>query len=390
MPDHSSLPKPNALPNGSEGAGEAAADWPDQPVLTIDLGALRHNCEVLRRAVAPATLSAVVKANAYGTGVERVAPVLAAAGVTTFFVAFLSEGLQVRRCLEAHGRGSSTIYVLGGLPAGCESLMDMHRLTPILNTLDEVNRWSAYARRHGAQPAALHVDTGMNRLGLSLGDVDRLGRDPAAFADLDITLILSHLACADEPTHPMNSRQLEAFRTALGLLPPAPASLIGSAGLWLGPEYRFDLVRAGIALYGGNPCPGRDSPLRPVVHLHAPVLQIREIAAGQSIGYGATYVANTSSRAAIVALGYGDGFLRALSNHVVIRHNGFALSLMGRVSMDSIALDVTAMSEDQIKVGDRIAILSQETTIDDLAEAAGTIPYEILTLLGQRYRRRYV
>lgn len=355
-----------------------------QAVLTIDLAAVVANWRALRARHPAGAVAAVVKADAYGLGAAPVARALREAGCDTFFVAHLAEGLALR---EALGPGPA-IAVLNGFPPCAEA--DRAALLPVLNTLGDIESHAAHARRRGAPvPAILHLDTGMARLGLDARELDALAADHARLAGLALRCVMSHLACADEPEHPLNRLQAERFATACARLPPGlPRSLPNSSGLFLGAGFASDLARPGCALYGINPTPGRPNPMRQVVRLEAPVLQVREIPAGATIGYGASARAERPMRVATVAAGYADGYLRSLSNRGVVgSFAGRPVPLLGRVSMDLTTFDVTDLPE--IRAGDRIALIGDApgTTPDDLAARAGTIGYEILTSLGPRYRR---
>ncbi len=249
---------------------------------------------------------------------------------------------------------------------------------------------SAPARATGrALPAAIHIDTGMNRLGLPAPEADVLATEPDRLIGIDVRLVMSHLACADEPDHPLNSEQLTAFTAARTQLPTAPASLANSSGIFLGTPYHFDLVRPGAALYGVNPTPGRTNPMRQVIRLQGKILQVREIDAPRTVGYGATHRAAGSTRVATVAVGYADGFLRSLSNRGSARIGGQQVSLIGRVSMDLSTFDVTRVPREAAHPGALIDLIGADLSIDDVADAAGTIGYEILTALGHRYHRVY-
>lgn len=354
--------------------------------LRIDLAALISNYKLLKDKAAPAKTAAVVKADAYGLGMKEVALSLAGVGVDCFFVAQVSEGIKLRQILNTFKNRPADIFVFAGLQPGSETFFIKHNLIPVLNSLPEIDRWAGCGR----QPAAIQLDTGMNRLGLDEHTIEELHVCPQRLKNLDLKLIMSHFACADDPQHPLNQTQLERFRALKEKLPSAPASISNSAGIFLGSAAHFDVVRPGIALYGGNPQTGAPNPMRPVISLSAPILQIREVEAGQTIGYGATYRTNTFSRIAVISLGYADGFLRCFGQKATLRLAGAMVPIVGRVSMDLIALDVTAIPGAQIQVGDRVNILDTSTTIDDLALAGGTISYEILTLLGLRYEREYV
>jgi alanine racemase len=369
-------------------------------VLTIDLAAIAANWRLLQAKVRPADCAAVVKADAYGLGAAMVAPALLRAGCRIFFVATLDEAIALRTVLDAAKGGRSeaagedgegaVIYVLNGAPAGTAALFTAHRLRPVLNSLGEIQGFAAHAREIGRTlPVALHVDTGMSRLGLPEDELNELADDYRRLTGLRLMAVLSHLACADTPANPMNERQLWAFRAALQRLPPAAASLANSAGIFLGPAYHGGLVRPGIALYGGAPTAGSDNPMQGVVRLQAPILQVRTIDAGTSVGYGATHVAARRQRIATVAAGYADGLLRSLSNRGSARLGQQAVPLIGRVSMDLTTFDVTDCPKAAACPGAMIELLGPGHPIDAAAADAGTISYEILTALGRRYRRVY-
>jgi len=342
--------------------------------LTIDLAALAANYTLLRTRAAGAETGAVVKADGYGLGAGPVARRLWDDGARTFFVARLAEGVALRADLQ--GR-AARIVVFDGLLAAPAAYGDAD-LTPVLNTAQQARLW----RAAGLSGGVLQVDTGMNRLGVSLEEAAILAHDGLA-----PDLVMSHLACASEPAHPMNAAQLAAFHEARALFPDARASLANSAGVFLGSDYHFDLVRPGIALYGGAALTAGDpAALRPVATLHAPILQVREVERGGAVGYGADWIASRRSRIAIVAAGYADGVLRAAAA------GGFRLAggmpLVGRVSMDMLAIDVTDAGE--VEVGQDIELFGAATSINDLAAAAGTIPYEVLTRISTRAERVYL
>jgi len=351
--------------------------------LTVDLGALCANYRLLRDRAAPAACAAVVKADAYGLGAARVARALAAEGCRQFFVAQVDEGVALRARLPG-----AEIYVLGGAPAGDEGACWTHALRPVVNSLEELARFARAARRRGRLAVALHIDTGMARLGLAPAELDRLVAEPARLAPLDLALVLSHLACADEPDHPLNRRQRDRFRRALLRLPRAPASLANSAGIFLGPSYHADLVRPGVALYGVNPIPSRPHPMREVIHLQAKILQVRDVDRGTTVGYGASHTAPRRGRIATVGVGYADGLPRSLGNVGFAALGEVRVPIVGRVSMDLITVDVSALPA--ARAGTSLTLIGGPCPIDAVAEAAGTIPYELLTRLGRRFRRRYV
>jgi len=323
----------------------------------------------------------VVKANGYGLGAVPIGRALARAGCRHFFVALLAEGLALR---EAVG-DAPMIAVLNGFPPGADGAA---ALTPVLNGLPDVAAWSAAARGDGVTRAAiLQVDTGMARLGLDGREQALLADDPSLLAGLSLRYVMTHLACADTPEHALNATQAGRFAAACAMLPPAPRSLANSSGMFLGPDFMSDLARPGCALYGVNPTPAHPNPMRQAVRLTVPVLQLRDIGEGESVGYGAAWVAERDSRIATIAAGYADGYFRSLSGQGFGLFDGKPVPLVGRVSMDLITLDVTDFPA--LEVGDRIELLGPGCTPDDLAARAGTIGYEVLTSLGSRYMRAY-
>ena len=375
-------------PFGTHTAHEPPAESLAGARLTVDLGALSANWRTLVTEVGdPAKVAAVVKADGYGIGDVRAATALAAAGCRTFFVGLPEEGVRLRRALP-----DVTIYILAGLITGSAPVLAAHRLRPVLGSPGEIAEW-ATARRNGlAAEAAVHVDTGMNRLGLSLAEAKGLAADPDLLALIAPRLLVSHLACADTPAHPLNAKQLADFHEARALFPGVRASFANSAGVFLGREYHFDLVRPGMALYGGIFSEAR-APLRPVVTAEARVLRVRDGAAGSTVGYGATQTLATPSRIAILGAGYADGYHRAASSRdgkpgprVFIR--GQHAPILGRVSMDLIAVDVTAIAA--VTAGDWAELFGTHVPVDEVAGCAGSVGYELLTQLSPRYARRYV
>ena len=364
-------------------------------ILTIDLDAVASNYRLLREKVRPAECAAVVKADAYGLGAAHVVPSLAAAGCRVFFVATLDEAIAVRRILaERSPSGAehtqSHIYVLDGPIPGEEDSFKSHRLNPVLNSLGEIDLWTRFGRRLGEpQPATVHADTGMSRLGLPPDELSILAGDPARLDGCRVMHFMSHLACADEPSHPLNREQLNAFAGARARLPTAQGSLANSSGIFLGAEYHADMVRPGVALYGVGPIPGEPNPMAQVVRLQGKILQVREIDTPQSVGYGATHHAEKRERIATVAVGYADGYFRALSNRGSAFIGDSRVPLVGRVSMDLITFDVTAVSDEMARPGKMIDLIGPHNPVDSLAAEAGTIGYEILTNLGDRYHRIY-
>ena len=359
--------------------------------LTVRLGAIADNYRSFRRMAGAAATAAVVKADGYGLGARMVAPALAGAGAETFFVARLEEGAALRPLLPR-----ARIFVLDGAPPDAVPGLITHHLTPVLNSLGEIAAWSAAAQTlgkgasHRALDAAIHIDTGMNRLGLPNGELATLAAEwKTRLAGINLVLLMSHLACADDMAAEaaMNRRQLERFRIALAMLPPAPASLAASNGIYLGKDYHFDLVRPGIGLYGAGP-KGRENPMKTVALLTGRVLQVRRIDKGESVGYAATFHAKRPTMIATVALGYADGFLRAASNRGTAAIGGVRVAVVGRVSMDLITLDVTALKNPP-RPGDEAELMGDAISLAEVAEAAGTNEYEILTRLSSRVPRRY-
>ncbi len=358
--------------------------------LTIDLGALVANYQLLQARTAPAQCAAAIKADAYGTGAEQAAPALWSAGCRHFFVAVLGEAIMLRRLVP-----QAEIHVLSGPLGGDEAEYAQHRLIPMLNSLPQVEGWARWCGAQGSQPAALHVDTGMSRLGLSPAELDQLIAAPAPLNSFSVPLLMSHLACADEADHPLNAAQLAQFRAAVGrlvpLLPARPTiSFANSSGIFLGPDYHFDLARPGAALYGINPTPSQPNPMRQVVGLQARILQVRHIDAHQTVGYGAAHRSMRATSLATLGLGYADGILRSLSQVGAAFVGGIRAPFVGRVSMDLITIDVGHVPAHLVKPGTWVEILGEHQSADDLAAAAGTIGYEVLTALGSRYQRRYL
>ena len=356
-------------------------------ILTIDLGAIAANwCSLAGRLAGGARCAAVVKADAYGLGMARVAPALAAAGCRTFFVAQLQEAIELRRLLP-----EAEIGVLAAPIAGVESAYAEHRLLPVLNSLSDLDAWHRFAGADRGRPAILHVDTGMARLGLSPPELDRLVVEPERLAGVELAYVMSHLACSDEPAHPLNADQLTRFRDALRRLAiRAPASFANSSGIFLGPDYHFDLARPGVALYGANPTPGERNPMRAVVRLQGRILQLREVDRAMTVGYGATASVQPPTRLATLGVGYADGYLRSASGRGSAWITGHPAPFVGRVSMDLIVVDVTGIPPESVRPGDLVDLIGPDHDIDAAAAEAGTIAYEMLTSLGSRYQRRYI
>lgn len=358
-------------------------------VLTVDLDAVVANWRTLKAQAAAATdCAAVLKADGYGLGAPAVARALVRAGCRVFFVAHLDEALA----LKPHLPPAARLFVLHGCPPGAEADAAAADVVPVLNSLPQIAAWAALAAARGQRlPAALQVDSGMSRGGLAPAEVAALEADPALLSGIAVRLVMSHLACADEPASPMNGEQLAAFRSLRARLPvTAPASFANSSGVFLGPDWHFDLLRPGAALYGVNPTPERVNPMRPVVRLQGKVMQVRDVAEGAAVGYGRTHVTTGPTRVATVSIGYADGFLRCLGGRAVAFAGQTPLPLIGRVSMDMVTLDATALPAEALAPGALVDFIDHRRTVDVLAEEAGTIGYEILTSLGPRYHRAYV
>jgi alanine racemase len=371
-------------------SAEAALAAPETAgMLAIDLAAIVANWQALARQLVTVECAAVVKANAYGLGLKPVAAALAKAGCRTFFVADIAEA----RIVRSQAR-STTIYVLHGFtPDWGEALIGL-KAQPVINSATELAEWDAFASArswHGG--AALHVDTGMNRLGITVEEAVALA-PRVQTENHGISLLLSHLACADIPDHPLNEKQLRLFRELRMLYPGTPASLANSSGIFLGHAAHFDLARPGAALYGVNPTPGRPNPMKGVVELSGRILQIRTVPRDQTVGYGATWTARRNTRMAVVALGYADGLLRAGSasderTGGAATIAGKSCPIVGRISMDLVCVDITDLPDGAVRRGAFATMIGGELTVDDVAAAAGTIGYEVLTRLGPRCHLTY-
>lgn len=367
-------------------------------VLTVDLAALVENWRALAAVSEPAQTAGVLKADAYGLGAGPVAAALAQAGCRTFFVALPEEGVAVRAAAP-----EARILVLNGL-FGEDSPQTYaeHSLIPVLNSATDLRIWETFCGVTGTRhPCAIHVDTGMNRLGLTAADALAFAQDNALTGAIHPILLMSHLACADEPAHPMNAAQLESFQAIGAAFGPIERSLANSAGILLGKDHHFDLTRPGIAVYGGSPLPGVRNPMRTVVSAQARVVQVRHAHSGETVGYGATARLERDTIIAVCAAGYGDGYSRAGSGSgVALRETGRAAAqgfvagrrvpVIGRITMDLTMFDVTDYGHGAVNPGDFVELFGPNIPIDEAARAAGTIAYEILTSIGRRYHRQYV
>ena len=356
-----------------------------EAVLSIDLGAIAENYRMICRQVAPASVAGVVKADGYGLGAEMVARTLLDAGCGHFFVALLSEAVALKPALP----DGVELFILNGLQPGAEAACAAIGAIPVLNSLDQVERWNSLAQGIGRPlPAALQFDSGMARLGLPPEDVRILAAQRDRLTGIDLRLIMSHLACADEPDAAFNKDQLENFEGLARHFPDVPRSLDNSGGSFLRRTH-FDIVRGGIALYGGAPQSG-PNPMHAVVRLEARIAQLRTIAAGAGVGYGLTFRCDRESQIATIPVGYADGWPRRLSNRGSAFIGRHRVPIAGRVSMDSITLDVTDVPDYLLYPGAPVELIGPHQSLDDVAADAETISYEILTQLGRRYRREII
>ena len=367
------------------GAKQRAGGW-----LRIDLDALKENYTLLTQKVgSAAAVGAAVKADAYGLGVARVAPALYRAGCRRFFVATVDEGLNLRPLLP----DDAAICILNGPPVATERVLAASGLTPVLNSLDQARRWVALSQETGCKrPCLLQLDSGMSRFGLSGEDLDVFCAENLPDR-LDIAYVMSHLACADDATSPRNEGQRLRFEALRQKLPALPASLAASSGIFLGDAYHFDLVRPGYALYGGNPTPSLPNPMHPVVTMLGGLVQDRWIVPDTAVGYSARFVATQKTRIATLSVGYADGFHRragGFTSAVLPARPDISFPVVGRISMDCMALDVTALGEMDLPPGTGFELIGPHRPLDDLASALDTIGYELLTSLGKRFHREYI
>jgi len=364
--------------------------------LGIDLAALAANWRDLAERSKPAKCAAVVKADAYGLGIEHVVPVLLNAGCDTFFVALPEEGIALRRIAPR-----ADIYILNGIYEMSAATLIEATLIPILNSLDQIELWARHCSQRGLNsPCAIGVDTGMNRLGLTVEEALAFRERNMAEHLVSPVMVMSHLACADDPAHPLNRQQLESFQRIAAAFEDIDSSFANSAGIFLGEGYVFDLTRPGIALYGGCASVEEKTPMLPVVSLDARIMQVREAPKGETVSYGATQILERDSKIAVVAAGYADGYPRAGSGAgVPLREavpagqhghiGGVRVPLIGRITMDLTLFDVTDVPDEALKEG-WIELIGPNIPLDEAAKAAGTIGYELLTGLGPRYERRYL
>jgi alanine racemase len=355
--------------------------------LRIDLGALVQNYRLIVERVEEAEVGAVVKADAYGLGAQQVAKALYDADCRLFFVANIDEALRLRESLAA----DAEILMLNGLPKGAEALCTEARIVPVLNSIDEVRLWRDAGMAVGRRlPAAIQFDSGMARLGITLAELQSLVDDIGFETAIEPVLVMSHLACSDIPEHPANIDQLARFQAMAAYFPATRCALANSGGAFLPAGFHFDVVRAGIALYGGAPNVITPNPMLPVVSLDARIMQVRTVPAGSGVGYGYDFRCDVESRIATIGVGYADGLPRTLGNRGAAWVGGKRMPIVGRVSMDSITIDVTTLPPDDARPGDWVELIGPNQPVDALAQDARTISYEILTGLGARYHRSYL
>jgi alanine racemase len=384
-------PAPDEQPDVDAPEPVITAVGPDEAeangILTVDCRTIVRNWKALTSYAAPAECAAVVKADAYGLGLEPVSKALAAAGCTTFFVADLIDARRLRSAVP-----DATIYVTNGIVSGSAPVFAGINAQPVIGNLAELAEWDGFCainKWHGG--CALHFDTGMNRLGLSFDEAPALAAR-AKMPEHGFTLVMSHFACADEPEHPLNKSQIAALREIRLMFRGIPTSMANSSGIFLGASAHFDVVRPGIALYGGNPTPGKDNPMAPVVELKARIVQLRGVEKSVTVGYNATWTTRRASRLAIVSAGYADGYPRPVGTSDALTGGqalvaGRRCPVVGRVSMDLIAVDITDVPDNAAKRGDFVTLIGDGIGIDEFAGWARTISWDVLTRLGKRYRR---
>ena len=356
------------------------------PCLRVDLRAIQQNYRLLQEKLGPAHCGAVVKANAYGVGAIPVSQALYKVGCREFFVATPEEAFELR---ETMPHADAAIAVFSGIFPGQEADMARLNITPVLNTLWQIELWKQYAEScEKTLPAILHVDSGINRLGLDMSDIETLAGKPELLEGFNLRYVISHLACAPDPVDPHNALQKKRFDSMRAMLPKTKYSLANAYAVFLNEEYHYDLARVGVAFYGTNPTIG-DNPMQQVLSLSAPILQVHTIQKGEAVGYDKTFIADKETRIATIALGYADGMPWKLSGHGVAYVDYHPAPFAGRVSMDYITLDVTDVPESLLSIGKEVEFIGRHSPLDVVAQKANTIPYVILTRLGKRFRRHY-
>ncbi|WP_026481504.1 alanine racemase [Ahrensia sp. 13_GOM-1096m] len=353
-------------------------------VLNVNLAAISANYQYLCKQAPTTKVAAVVKSNAYGLGAEEIATQLRSDKCDTFFVAHLEEGIKLRKAL---GR-SPEIFILNGIPDNYADEFLANHLTPVINSLSDLELWIALAKQTGKSlTAALQFDTGMSRLGLSAKDIQKINADPSLIEGINIDLTMSHLACAGDPSNPANEQQRQAFDALCKTMPKTKRSLANSSGIFLSSEFHYDLARPGAALYGINPTGDSSNPMKPVVQLQARILEIRDAAVGTQVGYDYLYKASTPRRLATLSIGYADGWHRQWTSGAM--YEGIYLPVVGRISMDSMVVDITDVPEAQLSRNMFVDLINTEQTLDKIADTQHTIGYEVLTSIGERVERRY-
>ncbi|MBE7636996.1 alanine racemase [Sneathiella sp. P13V-1] len=357
-------------------------------ILRIDLDALVQNYEILNSQAPKAECAAVVKANAYGLGADRIGPALWNKGCRTFFVALPEEGIKLR-----HKLPQAQIFILNGLLGSADTYTE-NSLIPVIGDLQSLKKWNGFAKSKGLKlPALLHIDTGISRLGFVASDLEAL-HDVTYWDHIEILYVMSHLACADEAQNPMNYIQRNKLQELRSQLPEnlqnLPISFANSSGIFLGQDYHFDLLRPGVALYGANPTPDKDNPMSDVIELKGKILQVDTLDKGTTVGYGSTYITQGKERIAKIAIGYADGYPRNLGGIAEVGIDGARAPIVGRISMDMLTVNMTAIPEEKSRAGEYVTLIGDGITLEEVAEKSGTIPYEILTSLGHRYYRDYV
>ena len=354
--------------------------------LTVDLRRLRANYRIIRDQLDSALAAAVVKADGYGLGCVEVSTALAQQGCRHFFVASLSEGQLLRQALN-----DVQIHVFNGAMPGTVDDLIEHRLIPTLNSLDQIERWEkASSRRQQKLAATIHIDTGMNRTGLGADETALLVDEPWRLDALNVVQVMSHLGSADVAGSSQPAQQLRRFEICRRALPMGFASIANSAGIFLDSAYHFDLVRPGVALYGGNPQPSQPNPMHQVVTLTAPILQVRNVAVGDSVGYAATHEVTRPGKVATIPVGYADGLLRSTSNQGIAYLGSVQVPIVGRVSMDLITIDVSDLPDQELHPGAPVELIGDQVPIDEAARRSGTISHEVLAALGRRNERSYI
>ncbi len=357
-------------------------------ILRIDLYALAQNYETLKSQAPNSECAAVVKANAYGLGADKVGPALWQKGCQKFFVALPGEGIELRKHLP-----QAQIFILNGL-LGDEEEYFTNGLIPVIGDLGSLICWNEFAKSKTRKlQAILHVDTGISRLGFTTTDMKEL-EDPNRWAYVDFLYVMSHLACADDAKDPMNYIQQTKLRDIRSALPEnlqaLPVTFANSSGVFLGSDYHFDLLRPGVALYGANPTPDQRNPMTDVIELKGKILQVDTLDKGTTVGYGSTYITQSKERIAKIAIGYADGYPRNLGGVADVSIDGARAPIVGRISMDMLAVNVSGISKEKCSAGNYVTLIGGGITLEEVAEKSGTIPYEILTSLGHRYYRDYV